>query len=284
MCRRFILACGIIFGVSLPVTLTGQVNRPQPTPAVTQQPDASETINQLVTELVLQHMPHSYTRKKGWGKQTERWDGIKWERDGLRLKTKRRKKLVNHGTWRKYTAELIDPSQRFDITLTNLHRTEKHELAFRLNFRAGLKLHARQAKWVKGVQMYSLSANGQAQVRLSVDMVLGISLDTSDFPPGVIFNPRATSADIIVDDFRIDRISKLGGEFAQQVTRLARREMDQEIAEKEAELVEKINKEISENSDDLQLSIGEALDSKWADQALPFLPKEVQDAATTNQK
>ena len=213
------------------------------------------------------------------GKQKERWDGLKIERDGLRIKTKRRKKLVNHGSWKKYSAELIDAKNQFDVSVTNVRQTPAKKLAFQINFATRVKLHARQAKWVKGVQMYSLSADGHATIRLSVDMELGISLMPGDFPPDVKFEPRALSADLIVDDFRIDRVSKLGGEFAQMVTRLARKELDSEIEEKEIELVEKINKEIAEESDKLQLSLSDALKSKWADQAKPFLPDEILKAS-----
>ncbi|MGI9517074.1 MAG: hypothetical protein ACR2NP_08520, partial [Pirellulaceae bacterium] len=134
------------------------------------------------------------------------------------------------------------------------------------------------SEWVRGVQMYSLSAEGRAAVRLSVDITMSIGMDPTHFPPGIVFAPRATAADLIVDDFRIDRVSKLGGEFAQQVTRLARREMDDEIAEKEAELVEKINKEFDENRDDLRLSLSDAMSSQWADRVSPFLPPAVQQA------
>lgn len=240
--------------------------------------DADDSLNRLVTGLVLKNMPHSYTRDKQWGKQEERWDGIKWKRDGLRLKTKRRKKLVNHGTWKKYTASLVDPENQFDVTMTNIRQTEDSRMAFRLTFTTKIKLHARQSKWAKGVQLYSLSADGKATVRLAVDMELGITLDAKQFPPDLILMPEAKTAQIQVDEFRIDRVSKLGGEFAQGVTRLARREMDKEVAEKETELVEKINKEIAENADDLRLSMADAVSSKWAEKTRPFLPPQIKQA------
>lgn len=240
---------------------------------------AAQSLDKLVTGLVLKNMPHSYTRDKDWGRQKERWDGLKVELDGLEIKTKRRKKLVNHGTWRKYSAELIDPKNQFDVSVTNIRQTPQKKLAFQVNFATRIKLHARQSKWVKGVQLYSLSADGHATVRLAVDMELGMSLVPNDFPPDIKFEPRAVSADLIVDEFRIDRLSKLGGEFAQQVTRLARKELDGEIEEKEAKLVEKINKEIGEEKDKLRLSLSDALETKWAEQAKPFLPEEVKKAA-----
>ena len=270
--------------------LAAQMQTIQPPPSITPAPasrpvkpalqpfDADPSINRLITQMVLKHMPHSYVRDKDWGKQSERWDGIKWETDGWRIKTKRRKKKDNHGTWRKYSASLVDPKNGFDVRMTNIRKNKDQQLAFRLTFTTRIKLDARQSEWVKGVQMYSLSAEGKASVRLAVDMVLGITMDPARFPPDLIFEPRATAADIIVNDFRIDRVSKLGGEFAIQVTRLARRELDKEIAEKEVELVKKINKEINKEKDKLRLSLSEAISSKWAEKARPFLPGPIKQA------
>lgn len=235
-------------------------------------------LDQLITKWVLTQMPHVYQRNKDWGKQAERWDGIEWDTKGGRIYTKRRKKKVNHGTWRKYSAALLDPQQQFSVRLSNIRNTPDGRLAFQLAFQSKIKLQARQSEWVKGVQLYSLSAEGKASVNLVVDLSLDIKLDPATFPPDLIFLPRAESADIAVSDFRIDRVSKLGGEFAEQVTRLARHELDQEIAKKKIELVKKINQEIDEEQDQLRLSLAEAMESKWAERVKPYLPAPVKKA------
>lgn len=235
-------------------------------------------LDQLITKWVLGQMPHVYQRDKNWGNQVERWDGIKWDTKGGRILTKRRKKMVNHGTWRQYSAELLDPRQQFSVRLTNVRKTPDDRLAFRLEFQSKVKLLARQSEWLKGVQIYSLSAEGKAKVHLMVEMSLDIQLDPSTFPPDLIFSPSAESADIVVSEFRIDRISKVGGEFAEQVTRLARHELDQVIAKKKIELVEKINHEIEEEKDQLRISLAEALNSKWAEQVEPHLPIRIKKA------
>ena len=236
-------------------------------------------MDQLITKWVLKQMPHVYQRNKDWGKQAERWDGIEWDTKGGRIYTKRRKKKVNHGTWRQYSAALLDPHQQFSVRMTNIHNTFDGRLAFQLEFRSKIKLKARQSEWVKGFQLYSLSAEGKASVHLVVDLSLDIKLDPGTFPPDLIFLPRAESADIVVSDFRIDRVSKLGGEFAEQVTRLVRHELDQEVAKKKIELVQKINKEIDEEQDKLRLSLTEAVNSKWAERVKPHLPPQVKRVA-----
>ena len=247
-------------------------------PAAASSVDAGESIDKFLTSLALDSIPHSYTEDKDWGKQDERWDGIKWRRDGWKISSKRRKKKVNHGVWRKYSIELIDPSENFSVQLKNLRKLDDGKTAFDLHFVAKLKIDARESKWVKGVQLYSFSARGHTKVRLIVTCELGVTVDITGFPPDLVFAPTVTGADLAVDDFRIDRISKVGGEFAQQITKMIRKELDKKIVEKENKLVSKINRQLEKKKDDLRLSIADAVKSRFASQAKEFLPDNVQRA------
>lgn len=244
--------------------------------------DASDEINKLITSMVRQNIPHTFTEDKDWGGQKERWDGIKFRREGLRIETKRRKKLVNHGTWKKYSASLLNPDQEFAIEVKNMHETPDEKVAFDVHFSAHLKVDGRQSKWVKGVQLYSIGFDGHTKVRLVVSIELGVSMDVNRFPPDMVFNPVAKTADLVVDEFRLDRIGKAGGEFTQQVSRGLRSTLDKKVAEKEHKLVEKINKQISKNQGKLRLSIADAMKSKWSKAARSFVPKKVQDAIGDN--
>ena len=128
-------------------------------------------------------MPHTFADKKKWGQQAERFDGFKREREGLRLKVTRRKKMVNHGNWQKYEVSLRDPEKKFAIKVTNMRELPKNIVGFDIDFTADLNIAGRQSKWVKGVQLYSLSANGHAQVRLRLAVELEVKLDRKTFPP-----------------------------------------------------------------------------------------------------
>lgn len=253
-------------------------------PKLPESVDASEKINRIVTRLALDAIPHTYTRDKDWGGQERRWDGIEWRRDNGRLETKRKWKMVNHGTWKKYSATLIDPAQNFSIEIKNFHQAENKKLAFDMHFASRLRFDARQAKWVKGVQLYSVSAEGHGKVRLVVSCELAIDMDITQFPPQLIFRPTVKSADLVVDEFRIDRVSKLGGEFAQQITRAARKHLDEEIAEKEIELVQKINTKLAEKQEDFKLSVGDSLKQKWVEEVKELLPADVKQAIESHDR
>ena len=264
-------------------------SRPEPVPPSTENKaeqvdeeilsdEALGNMNQLVTRLALDAMPHTYSNDKKWGGQEKRWDGVRLRRDDEgRLKTKRKWKMVNHGTWKKYSATLVEPEDNFSIKVENLHRAEDEKLGFDILFLADIEFEARQAKWAKGVQLYSVNAEGHGRIQLRVTCEMAVNLDFDDFPPDLIFEPVATSAEITVEDFTIDRVSKLGGEFAQQLTRAARRVLDEKIAEKESDIVEKINDEIEEEGE-LRLRVGDTENQEWAAEAMQFLPGPVQQA------
>jgi len=239
-------------------------------------PDHQLDIDRLVTELALNNLPHTYTDDRKWGMQAERWDGLHVRRDGWKIKTKRRKKMVNHGTWRKYSAQLLNPDEEFSVRVSELRSLPDGKLGFDLHVTAHLALQGRQAKWVKGVQWYSLSAAGSAKIRLSLACELEIDLNFDDLPPDVIFSPVIKRAELHLDEFKLDRISKLGGEFAQQVTQAARTLLAKKIKEKEVKLVEKINQQIDKKGDRLRISLSDAIDSDWTEKALPHLPAGLQ--------
>lgn len=255
-----------------------------PTKDVATSIDADEKINQLVTQLVLDAIPHTYQKEKDWGAQERRWDGIRFRREGRRIETERKWKMVNHGTWKKYSASLINPSEEFSVQVRNLHQAASENLAFDVHFTSHIRFDARQSKWAKGVQLYSLSAEGHGKVRLIVSVEMPIDLDVTRFPPDLIFRPNVVSADLVVDEFHIDRVSKLGGEFAQQITKAVRRTLDEKVEEKETELVQKLNSQLRKNQDDLRLSAADAIEQKWAKQAHKLLPSPIQKALKPDAK
>ena len=267
---------GWVISIPVPGVAAAQVPSQQQDQAVPI--DAGGRLDQLLTNLVLENLPHDYVDEKKWGRQSERWDGVDVKFKDGKIRTHRRKKMVNHGTWKRYTASLMNPTEEFSVRVTNMRQRPDASMAFDVECSAHVKLHGRQSKWIKGVQLYSLSADGHAKLNLSVSMQLETHLDITKFPPDLIFAPKATAANIEVKELRIDRISKAGGEFAQQVTKGVRSSLDEKIAKKEKKLVEKINKKLREEKKSLRLSISEAAKSKWAGAAKAFLPEPVRAA------
>ena len=138
----------------------------------------------LVTRIVLENIPHEIVDEDDWGKTDRVWDGVRIWWEGTRLETKRRWKTVNQGTWERYRVRLIDPDERFQIQIENLRPLEDGRVAFDAQVDAALDVFARVSQWQRDVQLFSLSANATAVVRLRVSCGLAMKIDPTRIPPG----------------------------------------------------------------------------------------------------
>ena len=272
-----IAAMLIVLSNSIVAAQQQSKNAPASTQSAEISDDDTKQLDEFLTQLALDSMPVRYVEDKDWGKQSERWDGVKVSFKNGRLRTKRRKKLVNHGTWDRYEVSLVDPENSFSVQMNNFKETDTDRVTFDVIITAKVDVMARQAKWVKGMQLYSISADGSADVQLAISASLGSRMDVSKFPPDITFDPRIEDAKIKLANFRIDRVSKAGGEFAQQVTRIVKSKLDEKIASKEDKLDDKLNAKIEKSRDRLTLSAHDALKSKWAQAAQKLTGKTEED-------
>jgi hypothetical protein len=255
---RRLLSCAFILGLIV-IFIAGRTAAAD-VPADT----STDGLHELLTSLVLSHIPHNYENTKHWGQTDERWDGLHLQLDHLKLKTKRRVKEVNHGTWKMYRIDLIDPQNQFHVRVENTHEVPGG-VGFDVIFTARLHLFGRMSKWVKGVQLFSISADGEAQVALRVACELKMGMDISKLPPDVLLSPQVTDADLQLIEFRILRISDVGGSVAKELGDSLRGVVEHELEDKRGKLVEKINQQIDKNRDKLRLSLHDLVASKWSD-------------------
>jgi len=235
--------------------------------------DSIEQLERFVTALALAYIPHTYEDLDDWGKQSQRWDGLKVHLDGLRIKTKRRKKFVNHGTWKKYQVSLHEPQKKaFQIQLANLSKTNDGTAAFDIRITAPLHVHGRVSKWVKGVQLFSVSADAIARVQLAARVEVNFFLNVAEFPPAIVLSPDVKQADLALIDFQMYRVSDVGGEIAQQIGRGAESVIRKRLAKERPKLADKLNKALDKEQDDLQISPQDLLTSKWGEFAKEHFP------------
>jgi hypothetical protein len=221
----------------------------------------------LVTRIVLDNLPHEITQDKDWGKTRQIWDGVRMRWEGNQLRTNRRWKTVNHGTWKKYQVRLIDPDQRFQIQVENPRALEDGRVGFEAQVDAALEVFGRLAQWERGVQLFSLSAEATAVVRLRVGCSVAMKLDPSRLPPDVRFEPEITSADLQLVQFRLHRISQASGPLVRELGSAVQDFVESKIADRRHQMVRRINRQIEKHQDDLRLSIHDLLASKWGDLA-----------------
>lgn len=229
-----------------------------PVPAVDPQ-----SLSELVTAIVLDNIPVQYEDDRRWGKQKEVVSGLKVRLDGLQLKTKRRRKDVNHGTWQRYKVQLYDPDNWFEIRIEDLTFEPGGKVRFQAVCTSTLLVEARVQEWQRGIRLYSVSTDAVARVRLRMDCSLGLRFDTGRFPPDVILEPEIHQADLKLKEFRVKRISHLEGHFAKEIGDLAAGLVREKLDDNEKKLVAKINDRIEKNRDDLRYSFADFASRKW---------------------
>lgn len=228
-----------------------------------QAPDASfealqaARFNELISRLARENVPHTFEDTSDWGMTDTRWDGLHVERDGLRITTKRRRKEVNHGDWKMYSCELVDPQNAFQISVHDVRVDSDEHARFDVTVDAQLKVHGRVSKWVKGVQLYSISADANAKVRITMSCQVAVDFEFVNFPPDILLNLDVDAAELELQQFDVYSVSKLGGETAQQLGRAMRHILEKKLEEKRDRLIAKINHKIDERQDDLRLSFVE---------------------------
>lgn len=227
-------------------------------------------LDRLIRDLVLQNAPHEYENDRQWGGTRQVWDGLHVWRDGLRIKTKRRWKDANHGTWKKYRAWLIDPDHQFDVQFLNLHKTAEGKAAFDLLIDAKLGAWGRLSEWRQDVQLFSFSADAEATVRLKLSCELSARLDPSHLPPDLVLQPQVMAADLALVDFRLKRISDADGPLVKQLGKSLREVLEDELRDRQPRLVQRMNDQIRDHQDDLRLSARDLAASGWQ-QALQLL-------------
>jgi hypothetical protein len=240
-------------------------------PALSQavEPEPSSGTDALIKSLVLATLPREYENTKHWGATKPRWDGLHISLDGLQLKTKRRWKDVNHGTWTRYRATLIDPERQLVIQTQNLRPVADKRVAFDLTVDARLDLMGRLSEWRQGVQLYSFSAEADATVRLTMTCEVGLTFDTSasaklKFPPDVLLVPHVTAADLVLRDFNLHAISDADGPLIRKLGDRLHDVLQDEIHERRQKIVAKINRAIDKRSDKLRLSLHDVVTSGWS--------------------
>jgi hypothetical protein len=222
-----------------------------------------DSVDQLARALVLSTIPREYENTKDWGHSKLQWNGVDVELDGLRIKTKRRWKPVNHGTWTRYRAWLIDPERQLQIRFENLRPSGNRRVLVDVHLEARCGATGRVSQWNRGIQLYSFHADAEASIQLQLTCEIGLEFDTRQLPPDVLLKPKVLDARLQLRDFQLQRISDADGPLVRRLGDSLRGDLEREVNERCEQLVEKLNRSIEKRSDQLRLSPNDLLSSGW---------------------
>jgi hypothetical protein len=283
------ILCQLIVGLLAPVSVVvsaswvsaqeATVLKQEPTPAnrlldlqplVTEVPQfdvgqAPAGTRSLLKSIIVEVLPAEFEETKKWGGTKRVWDGLHMRMDGLQLRTKRRWKEVNHGTWKKHKVTLVDPDQFLRAKVSNIQRESLGKLSFDLLLAARMDVYGRLQEWQRGVRLFSISADATADVEIDTHFTVETKLDGSKIPLGVIIKPRVETAEVRLLDFDLHRISKADGPVVDELGDSLKRNVRKELAKDGDKIVQKINRQLEKKEDDLHLSVQDLIKNKWLD-------------------
>ena len=221
-----------------------------------------QELSRWVRWFALRNLPPNIEDNRKWGRQKKVYDGVDMNWDGLRLDTKRRWKMVDHGTWARYFIEFIEPAQKLEIRVLSLNTQDNgRSFTTRVRIVAPLKIFARVSQFQRDIQLISVSMQADATVALEIDLEVGIRINPLVFPPDVEFRPKATRAEVQLLQFEMHRLSQIHGDLAEWLGQGIRRILDRKIVEYNDKLIEKINEGLAKQKDRLKLSAQDWLTS-----------------------
>jgi hypothetical protein len=230
--------------------------------------------------VVRDNIPSTYNDERDWGQTRPRVSGLDVRLDGWQLRTKRRRKDVRHGTWKRYQITQLDPDTNLQVRIGRVRTLPDGRAAFRIALLSKVNAVARVSQWNRGVRIASISVDADADVRLIIGCRLDVRLDLSRFPPDIVLLPEVMDADLHITDFRVNRISHFDGPVARQLGEALEKILSQKIEEQRPRLVTRINQQITKHQDDLRISLHDTLREKW--EAFAGSPPDLDAAPSTD--
>ncbi len=278
------LVLGLItFGMTINVAAQSTV-----TAGVSMTPEQTRRSVQWLAEQLLLHVPRRIEGDDDWGDTKRVWAGVKVHREGWELKTNRRWRDLNHGRWIRYEIHLLPQATENALVSESLVAIENvvantaivapsgavqiHSVspvtspdgvnAWRVD--ASLSTPAnfsvRIERWNLGVQWFSVEISGKMSLSMRTELTMGMAADFAEVPPAMQLEVNIEKSSLAITRFEVERISKLGGDVAEEIGDVAENTLGKVWIRKEnAKLSERLNKAISENRDSLRWSMADWL-------------------------
>ena len=215
---------------------------------------ARESVQWLVNAAI-KYVPAVFNGEKNWGDTRRVWAGVRTRLDGLKLKTHRRYRELDHGRWIQY--EIVLPKVASPPSpLVMVHRVTRTENSrWRIDATTETPMHftARVQRWNYGVKLYSVTVSGKMRVRLNLVSTIGFDVDYLQLPPVLVVDPIIEKANLELVGFEVERVSHIGGDAAEAWGEMMQELIVERFVEKQNDkIVMKLNKAIDKHRDELR--------------------------------
>ncbi|MEQ8837838.1 MAG: hypothetical protein RID07_13615, partial [Lacipirellulaceae bacterium] len=221
--------------------------------AVNENP-AQEALAKNFSTLIRQAIPEAYDKQKDWGTTKRITTGLRTEGKGFKMKLRRRKKEVNHGTWKHYRIKLVEPEENLRVAITGLRSLEAGRIGFTLKVATTLDAWARAKVYNYGVHLIALEIVGDLRVELDLDCELGFTASKVKDKPGLALDPRITDARLKLVELNLRRVSNAKGPLVRELGDALRKHIESELTG--PKLTKKLNRAIDKKRDRLVIETG----------------------------
>ena len=214
---------------------------------------APAAIAEALAEIIAVAIPRQYERRDDWGKTTRLTTGLRTERDGWRVRVRRRRKEVPHGIWKHYRLQLEDPGRDLEIAVEHLRPLRPGHIGFTLSCDARLAGWIRVKTYQYGVHLGAYEVVGRSHVGLTIDLDIGLRLGAGPTGPAILLNPHVVHATCHIRDVDIERISDARGPLVREMGKGIRFTIER-VLDSDA-LERKLNRAIEKNRHSLAVSL-----------------------------
>ena len=238
----------------------------------------------FIRSMALILVPAKFDDENGWGHEKRIQSGLNVDFDDGRIKTSRRWKMVNHGSWLKGSGALVDPERTFVLRTTQLPDPQGDTRRYEVELTARLHVHGRQQQWNYGVMLWSISAEATVDLTLQTTLDVKSEILTTEKGTSLRFMPRVIHAAVDMNNFRLHRISHVKGTAVQGIGELTEELIQLRIKKENKDLADRINKALAKKADHLEipLNIGDWFGVTLRDAASPQLESETS-SGTSNE-
>ena len=209
--------------------------------------------NDFIKAMMISLLPPTYVDDDDWGGEKKIQSGLNVRMDGLKVKTSRRWKNVNHGTWKRIDATLIDPNQHCKLQISTLPQAENGGPRYRIRASLRIRVVGRQQQWNRGVKLVSVSADAFADVSVSADFEINSQLIKDKDGRRLRVMPVVEAAAVHVDGFHLNKLSRAKGSAVSEFGKIFESLVHRAVSRKNAKLVGKINGKITKKPERFEI-------------------------------
>ena len=151
----------------------------------------------------------------GWGRQAEGVVGVKFHKEGLRLRSEQLRGMRNDGTWRKVAVRVPNP-QSLALGIVEAAYPEPGKATFTAHLGADCDIRFEQQVWRHGTRLYAgeTRARCRAAVALKCEVTTRTEKKEGGFIPDLVCRVKVTEAQLFYEKLVVEHTAGVGGDAA----------------------------------------------------------------------